>query len=184
MLGKGRAQTNSPTSPITGVPPSSHASIAAPRWRHWRRPGVSGSSGLPAMKAAAISVPPLTLHHQMSARLSAANCADPQRWTSGGNGDPVLPRARIRSTPSIRESSTPALRQLMKKAAPAPNHVTPACTAKRHNLAQSGSALVPLGDPSNKQMVVPLSSPPTWMFHITQPLALYQWKRSPRLLAR
>ena len=42
--------------------------------------------------------------------------------------------------------------------------------------------LVPLGEPSKRQMVVPLSRPPTWIFHITQPLALYQWKRSPGVL--
>ena len=87
----------------------------------------------------------------------------------------------MRSTPGIWGSSTPALRQLAKKAAPAPNQVTPLRAAKSHSRVQSGSALVPLGEPSNRQIVVPLSSPPTWMFHITQPLALYQWKRSPRL---
>jgi hypothetical protein len=74
------------------------------------------------------------------------------------------------------------LRQLAKKAAPAPNQVTPLSAAKRQSRVQSGSAFVPLGDPSNRQIVVPLSSPPTWMFHITQPVALNQWKRSPKLL--
>ena len=47
------------------------------------------------MKAAAISVPPLTLHHQISGRPMAANCAEPQRWTSGGSGEPVLPTVRV-----------------------------------------------------------------------------------------
>src|SRR5690606_22906219 len=134
----------------------------------------SASSGCPARQAAAISVPPETLHHQISSLPAALTSAEPQRWTSGGSGEPVLPSARMALMPGISASLRPALRTLEKKAAPAPNQVTPALTAKVHRRLQSGASLVPLGEPSKRQMVVPLRSPPTWIFHITQPVALYQ----------
>ena len=43
--------------------------------------------------------------------------------------------------------------------------------------------MVPPGLPSKITQVVPLSRPLVWAFHITQPVELYQWKRSPQLLA-
>ena len=44
--------------------------------------------------------------------------------------------------------------------------------------------MLPPGLPSKMTMVAPLHRPDTWVFHITQPVELYQWKRSPRLLGR
>ena len=80
---------------------------------------------MPARKAAAMSVPPEMLHHQTLSWPRRANCSVPHRCTSGGKGDPVLPRARIVFRPPILVRSSPPLRQLLKKAAPAPNQVIP-----------------------------------------------------------
>jgi hypothetical protein len=73
------------------------------------------------------------------------------------------------------ERSTPAFRQLAKKAAPAPKKVTPSSAPKRHSVVQSGFSLLPPGLPSKITQVVPLSRPLVWAFHITQPVELYQW---------
>ena len=51
--------------------------------------------------------------------------------------------------------------------------------AKRHSTVQSGASLLPPGLPSKMTQVVPDSSPAICAFHITQPVELYQWKRSP-----
>ena len=46
-------------------------------------------------------------------------------------------------------------------------------------MPQSAAPPTPAGLPSNRQIVVPPSSAPIWQFHMIQPVALYQWKRSP-----
>ena len=79
--------------------------------------------------------------------------------------------------------STPAFMQPAKKAAPEPRKVTRWRAAKRHSRPQSGAWRGPPGLPSKITQVVPDSRPATWQFHITQPVELYQQKRSPRLLA-
>ena len=83
-----------------------------------------------------------------------------------------------------------AFMQLAKKAAPAPNSLTPVSAAKRHSVVQSGASLLPeastalpAGFPSKMQQVAPISRPVTCRFHMIQPVELYQWKRSPRELA-
>ena len=53
--------------------------------------------------------------------------------------------------------------------------VTPVSDAKRQSVAQSGCSLLPPGLPSKMTQVVPASRPPTWAFHMTQPVELYQW---------
>ena len=81
----------------------------------------------------------------------------------------------------------PAFMQLAKNAAPAPKNVAPTFAPKRHSVVQSGATLLPAastvlppGLPSNRQQVLPLSKPLICAFHITQPVELYQWKRSPQ----
>ncbi|GAO25801.1 hypothetical protein ALISP_5621 [Alicycliphilus sp. B1] len=44
--------------------------------------------------------------------------------------------------------------------------------------------MLPPGLPSYSTQVVPPSRPPTWAFHMIQPVELYQWKRSPKELGR
>jgi len=78
--------------------------------------------------------------------------------------------------------STPAFMQLAKNAAPAPKKVTPRSAANRHSVDQSGASFGPAGLPSYRQQVVPFISPAICAFHITQPVELYQWKRSPQVL--
>ncbi len=135
------------------------------------------------MKAPAKSVPPEMLHHQMPGVPRRPNCASPQRCVSSDSGEPVVPSARTVFSPGSVERSMPAFMQLAKKAAPAPKNVTPSSAAKRHSTVQSGFSLLPAGLPSKMQQVVPLSRPLICAFHITQPVELYQWKRSPQLLA-
>lgn len=64
--------------------------------------------------------------------------------------------------------------QLAKNAAPAPKKVAFDCATKRHSVVQSGLSLAPPGLPSKMQQVVPLSRPPTWLFHMIQPVEEYQ----------
>ena len=45
----------------------------------------------------------------------------------------------------------------------------------RHSTVQSGRSLLPPGLPSYSTQVVPPSRPPTWAFHMIQPVELYQW---------
>ena len=181
MLGIGCEQTSSPTASSTGSPCSFQASTAQPSRRHCIWPGTCGNSRLPPMKAPAKSVPPEMLHHQMSGVPILANCSDPHACASSLNGEPVVPSARTCRKPSIFDKSMPAFRQLAKKAAPAPKKVAPTAAAKRHKVVQSGAILLPAastvlppGLPSNRQQVVPLSSPLICAFHITQPVELYQ----------
>src|SRR6478609_1950662 len=166
---------------MTARPCSSKASTAAPSRRHCIAPGVCGSSRLPPMKAPAKSVPPEMLAHQISACAllplvfeSAAKRSLNQAWMSALSGEPVEPRQRNRErSPAAR--STSALAQLAKNAAPAPKKVAFDCATKRHSVVQSGLSLAPPGLPSKIQQVVPLSRPPTWLFHMIQPVEEYQW---------
>ena len=77
-----------------------------------------------------------------------ANCAVPHSCTSGDNGEPVVPSARMRVRLPQSASVKPAFMQLAKNAAPAPKKVTPVSAAKRHSTPQSGCSLLPPGLPS------------------------------------
>ena len=62
--------------------------------------------------------------------------------------------------------------------------MTPWRAAKRHSVVQSGASRGPPGLPLKMTQVVPESSPEVCEFHMIQPVELYQWKRSPKLLGR
>jgi hypothetical protein len=64
--------------------------------------------------------------------------------------------------------------QPAKKAAPAPKNVVFECETNRHSVDQSGFSFDPPGLPSKMQIVVPLSRPAIWQFHMIQPVELYQ----------
>jgi hypothetical protein len=133
------------------------------------------------MKAPAKSVPPEMFAHQMSAWAllpfvfdNAAKRALNQACVSALRGEPVEPRQRSCERSPAAAGSTSALAQFAKNAAPAPKKVDFDCATKRHSVVQSGLSFAPAGLPSKMQQVVPLSRPPTWLFHMIQPVELYQ----------
>ncbi len=182
MLGKGLAQTSSPT--------------FADYWLALLVPGLDGGAEMAALQPAKGRGKLSIARHERRGDIGpTADVAPPDVGTPqarelvrapqldvGGQGEPVLPSARIAARSSRSANETPAFWQLLKKAAPAPNQVTLWRAAKSQSALQSGRALEPLGEPSNRQMVAPASMPPTCWFHITHPVALYQWKRSPNVL--
>src|ERR1700733_6509546 len=166
---------------MTARPRSSNASTAAPNSRHCISPGVCGNSRQAPMKAPAKSVPPDMFAHHISAwallPLTAARRAKRSLnhcWVSAESGDPVEPSARRLERSPAAARSISALVQLAKNAAPAPKKVAFDRETKRHSVAQSGLSFDPPGLPSKMQMVVPLSRPATWQFHMIQPVEEYQ----------
>jgi hypothetical protein len=66
MDGIGSVMTSSPTSPISGLPSGSQASIFAPSERACSSPRYTGSVGTPPTNAVHMSVPPLVLKSHVS----------------------------------------------------------------------------------------------------------------------
>src|SRR4051795_7504355 len=166
---------------MTARPFCSKAPRAPPSRRHCIAPGVCGSSRLPPMKAPAKSVPPEMFAHQISACAvlplvfdSAAKRLLNQACVSALSGEPVEPRQRSCERSPAAARSISALAQFAKNAAPAPKKVASDLATKPHSVVQSGLSLAPPGLPSKMQQVVPLSRPPTWLFHMIQPVEEYQ----------
>src|SRR5688572_20388158 len=86
----GLVMTNSPTSPRTGRPDSSHASSATPKYGADSSPGHTGTVRAAPMNADTTSVPPLMdATCTRSPTLSASHSDD-----DGGSDDPVIPTVR------------------------------------------------------------------------------------------
>src|SRR5690349_12918944 len=85
--GIGLVMTSSPTSPRTGSPDSSHASIATPRYGADSSPGHTGTVRTPPMKADTTSVPPLIDATWTRSPTLSRNHND----DDAGSDEPVMP---------------------------------------------------------------------------------------------
>src|ERR1700742_124774 len=79
--------TSSPTSPRTGRPDSSQASIATPRYGADNSPGHTGTVRTPPMNADTTSVPPLMEATWTRSPTLSRNHND----DDGGSDEPVMP---------------------------------------------------------------------------------------------
>src|SRR3954449_11410531 len=79
--------TSSPTSPRTGLPDSSQASSATPRYGADNSPGHTGTVRTPPIKADTTSVPPLIEATWTRSPTLSRNHSD----DDGGSDEPVIP---------------------------------------------------------------------------------------------
>src|SRR5258705_4776755 len=99
--------TSSPTSPRTGLPDSSQASSATPRYGADNSPGHTGTVRTPPMNADTTSVPPLIdATWTRSPTLSHSHSDD-----DGGSDEPVIPTVRSADRSLSARGTAPAFAQ-------------------------------------------------------------------------
>src|SRR3954470_16194619 len=113
--------TSSPTSPRTGLPDSSHASSATPRYGADNSPGHTGTVGTPPMNADTTSVPPLIDATCTPLPTLSRNHSD----DDDGSDDPVMPTVRSADRSCSRRGTAPALAHPSTYPGLVPNTVAP-----------------------------------------------------------
>src|SRR4051812_47915993 len=131
--------TSSPTSPRTGLPDSSHASNATPRYGADSSPGQTGTVGTPPMNADTTSVPPLIdATATWSPALSFSHSDD-----DAGGDDLVIATGRRADRSCSLRGTAPALIQPSTYPGLVPTTVAPRLAGIRHNASGCGAAGLP-----------------------------------------
>jgi hypothetical protein len=134
IVGIGSVITNSPSSPTTGRPSSSHAAAATPSIGRCSSPAVTGSSGELPMKPVATSVPPDS-EPSSTSRFTASYT----QWNAdAGSGEPVEPIVRSADRSWVSPGRMPAFSQVVRYPALVPRKVRPVRAASANCASADG----------------------------------------------